>query len=719
MVIRDLRSPSFERGVVRLALSLLLAVMLLLTASSSTDPVRAAVHTPAAVPAETDGADASAVSAGESSTRAAVGSEPVDGTYADVLGAIADGDVLEASFDRYESLVVLTLVDGTRLQSRYPSSRAPSLVVALLEAGVRVGSLPDPQMTSTEVATGEAMASADNPTPASSGTGSSGEGSDGGSFFSGFGSMLPLLMFLGFLVFIWRGRRRMKKDDAAQAEVAAAGEETGVTFADVAGCDEAIEDLKEIVEFLRAPERFERLGAKVPRGALLVGPPGTGKTLLAKAVAGEAGVPFFSAAGSDFVELYVGVGAKRIRELFEKANAVERAIVFIDEIDAVGRVRSDRPDAGSGAHVEQESTLIALLNELDGFKGTGVVVIGATNRPDILDPALVRPGRLERRIHVPNPDRRGREHILKVHTVGKPLAKDVDLSRVARRTPGTSGADLAHIANEAALEAARRELDEITQECFDDAVATVAMGRPRHSALVTERDRRITAWHEAGHALAALLEEHADDPVAVSITPRGLAGGVTWMDGSDDQFMSRDRAKAQLVVALAGRAGEEMLLDGEFTQGAQSDLVSATQLAEAMVTRFGMTRRGLQVRGRFAGSLDEVSSDMVDELLETAMERARTLMSQNLVALESLSAALLEHDTLTADEIRAAVEGRVVAPKPRPVRRPSLTSPTPRRQAATKSREEDDRSFTGRLRRSNLLKRLRRDKGRSERPAAG
>jgi cell division protease FtsH len=698
--------PSFlairARTVPRLVLVALFAAVSLLVLQVSSGHVRAAGVT-------ADGAS------GENDT--------VYGTYADVLGAIADGDVLEASFDRYESLVVLTLVDGTRLESRYPSTRAPSLVVSLLEAGVRVGSLPDPLMTSTEVATGEAMAAADNPPASTSENAAAGEESDGGSFFGGFGPMLPLLMFVGFLIFIWRGRRRMKRDDAAQAEIAAAAEETGVTFADVAGCEEAIEDLKEIVEFLRAPERFERLGAKVPRGALLVGPPGTGKTLLAKAVAGEAGVAFFSAAGSDFVELYVGVGAKRIRELFEKANAVERAIVFIDEIDAVGRVRSTSPDAGSGAHVEQESTLIALLNELDGFKGTGVVVIGATNRPDILDPALVRPGRLERRIHVPNPDRRGRERILKVHTIGKPLAKDVDLSRVARRTPGTSGADLAHIANEAALEAARRELDEITQECFDDAVATVAMGRPRHSALVTERDRRITAWHEAGHALAALLEEHADDPVAVSITPRGLAGGVTWMDGSDDQFMSRDRAKAQLVVALAGRAGEEMLLDGEFTQGAQSDLVSATQLAEAMVTRFGMTRRGLQVRARFDGSLDDVSSDMVDELLETAMERARAIMSQNLTALESLSAALLEHDTLTADEIRAAVEGRVVAPKPRPVRRPSVTSPVPRRQVSSGRHEDGDRSVTGRLRRNGavdrLLDRMRRRRGPSKQPSAG
>jgi len=699
---------SFQRSS-RLGFGALLLLVLLASpggrVEADTDPV---AGTP---PAVQDAGSSNGSGTGDEKQK-------VYGTYADLLGAITNGDVLEASFDRYESLVVLTMVDGSLLESRYPSSRAPSLVVSLLEAGARVGSLPDPLLTSNEVAIGESIADADRPT--SEEVSSSSEKSGGGSFF-GYASTLPLLIFVGFLLFLWRGRRRMKREEKAQADLVAAGEKSGVTFADVAGCEEAIEDLKEIVEFLRAPERFERLGAKVPRGALLVGPPGTGKTLLAKAVAGEAGVPFLSAAGSDFVELYVGVGAKRIRELFTKANEAGRAIVFIDEIDAVGRVRSERPDAASGANVEQENTLVSLLNELDGFKGTGVVVIGATNRPDILDPALVRPGRLERRVHVPNPDRRGREHILRVHTVDKPLAKDVDLARVARRTTGTSGADLAHIANEAALEAARRDLDEITQECFDDAVATVAMGRPRHSALVTEKDRRITAWHEAGHALAALLEEQADDPVAVSITPRGLAGGVTWMDGSDDQFMSRDRARAQLVVALGGRAGEELLLDGEFTQGAQSDLVSATQLAEAMVNRFGMTRRGLQVRNyRFDGTMDNASADIVDELLETAMERARTILSQNLAALESLAVALLEHDTLTADEIRAVVAGQVVAPKPRPVRRAALLGPAPRQVGIFEpGREKDDRSLTGRLRRNGLVRRLRRRSGPSGEPAAG
>jgi len=574
------------------------------------------------------------------------------GTYAEMLAVLQDGGVLEASFDRRESLVVVTLTSGATLEVRYPASRAPSLVVAMLESGVRIRSLPDPLLNTIELNAAERVRAEQL---AEDGTGSA-EG-NGRGFFSRFGVYVPLLIFLGFLGFLFRQRRRDRR--AAEREaVAAIPVAPETTFADVAGCEEAIEDLRELVEFLRDPERFERLGAKVPRGALLVGPPGTGKTLLARAVAGEAGVPFFASAGSDFVELYVGVGAKRVRELFAKANEAGRAIIFLDEIDAVGRARSDQPDASAGAHIEQENTLIALLNELDGFTGTGVIVIGATNRPDVLDPALTRPGRLERRVQVPNPDRRGREQILRVHTENKPLAEDVDLAAVAKRTPGTSGAGLAHIANEAALEAARRGLDRISQSCFDDAIANVAMGRARHSAVVTERDRRITAWHEAGHALAALLEEHAEDPVAVSITPRGPAGGVTWLNGSDDQFLSRSAARAQLVVALAGRAGEELLLDGEFTQGAQSDLLSATQLAGQMVTRFGMTRRGLQVRSRFDGSLDEDSSDMVEELLREAMDRARTSLSTNFTALESLAGALLERGTLTAPEIRAAVAGQ-------------------------------------------------------------
>lgn len=422
-------------------------------------------------------------------------------------------------------------------------------------------------------------------------------------------------------------------------------------FGDVAGCEEAVEDLRELVEFLRDPERFERLGAKIPRGALLAGPPGTGKTLLARAVAGEAGVGFFAHSGSDFTDTYVGVGAKRIRELFAAAREADRAIVFIDEIDALARARAGSGQR-SGGNEEHENTLIALLNELDGFVSNRVILIAATNRPDVLDPALLRPGRLDRKVEVPNPDRRGREAILAVHTRCKPLAADVDLELMSRRSAGMSGAELSAIANEAALEAVRRDLTEITQSCFDAAVELVAMGRPRLSAVVTRADRQITAWHEAGHCLAALVEPDAPDPVAVSIVPRGPAGGVTWMSAGDEQFLSRQRANAQLVVALAGRAAEELALDGEFTQGAYGDLRSATDLATAMATRYGMTRLGLMVRDPDPlGGQDALVAEVVEELLSGALDRARTLLVQHRELLDDLVSSLLAEDSLDARRI--------------------------------------------------------------------
>jgi cell division protease FtsH len=420
---------------------------------------------------------------------------------------------------------------------------------------------------------------------------------------------------------------------------------------------------------LKNPERYERLGASIPRGALLSGPPGTGKTLLARAVAGEAGVPFFARSGSDFVELYVGVGAKRVRELFNAANAAGSAIVFIDEIDAVGRSRSSAGERVG--HEERENTLIALLNEIDGFTTSRVVVIAATNRPDVLDSALTRPGRLELQVSVPKPDRAGRRAILKVHTANKPLADGVDLDAIARKTAGMSGADLARVANEAALCAARRDFDRLDATCFDEAVATVSMGRARTSAEVSDHDREITAWHEAGHALVALLDPEASSPVAVSIVPRGPAGGVTWMEGSDDQFLTRDRAMASLAVALAGRVGEELLLGGEFTQGAVSDLARATELATAMVNQFGMTRRGLMVRqsAPLRGADDETER-VVEELLVSAHGRAREILVENRHALELLAGALLERQTLSGAEISEVIGGSAVraskASTPRP-----------------------------------------------------
>src|SRR5919199_2212041 len=368
-------------------------------------------------------------------------------------------------------------------------------------------------------------------------------------------NVLPVLLVLGLLLYLAKsgtltgGVGRFSGKRGQQV-----GEIPTDRFADVAGADEAVAELREIVEFLKDGSRFEALGARSPRGALLVGPPGTGKTLLARAVAGEAGVPFFAVAGSDFVEIFAGGGAKRVRDLFDRAKAAGTAIVFIDEIDAVGRARSSGPGVGGGDS-ERENTLISLLNEMDGFVGSGVVVLAATNRADLLDAALTRPGRLDRQIQVPTPDRRGREQILKVHTRGKPLAADVDLVGVARQTPGMSGADLARVVNEACLAAARRRLPEVTTSCFQEAVAVVAMGRARTSALITEHDRQITAWHEAGHTVAALVQPDADEPVSVTIIPRGPSGGATWMGGNDNAFLTRDQARARLTTSMAVATG--------------------------------------------------------------------------------------------------------------------------------------------------------------------
>jgi cell division protease FtsH len=465
-----------------------------------------------------------------------------------------------------------------------------------------------------------------------------------------------VLAVVALLVVIGRAQERRGK--AARLEVLAASG----GFAGVAGCEEAVEDLREIVAFLADPEPFARLGAVPPRGALLVGPPGTGKTLLARAVAAEAGVPFISANGSDFVEMYVGVGAKRIRELYQEARSHERAIVFIDEVDAIARRRSfgSPGDTGSGGLVEHENTLIALLTELDGFERSTVITIAATNRPDVLDPAVTRPGRLERRVEVPNPDRLGRSAILRVHAASRPLADDVDLDAVAARTPGLSGADLARVCNEAALAAVRLGRSRIDAECFAEAVEMVALGRARRSALVSDRDRRITAWHEAGHAVAAMLLDDVEDPVAVSVTPRGPAGGVTWMAGSDDLYMTRDEGFSRLVVMLGGRVAEEMLLGGGCTQGASSDLERATDLAEAMVSRLGMTSRGIAV----LRSGTEESRRAVDDLLREAQERCRGLLQGNAAFLEAVASALTATDRLDRAGLQALAARHGVASVP-------------------------------------------------------
>lgn len=441
------------------------------------------------------------------------------------------------------------------------------------------------------------------------------------------------------------GSRRLGHKKVPAIEAAIVPE---TRFSDVAGCDEAKDELLELVMFLKEPERFTRTGATAPKGALLTGPPGTGKTLLARAVAGESGVPMFTAAGSDFVEKYVGVGAQRIRALFAAARRHERAIIFIDEVDAVARRRGGD---GETAHIESETTLIALLSEMDGFHTSNVIVIAATNRADMLDPAITRPGRLDRKVEVPNPDRRGREQILAVHTMGKPIAAGVDFTGLARRTPGFSGAQLRALVNEACVDAVRRDLVEVTPDCFEHAVATIAMGRARTSALVTDHDREVTAWHESGHTLAAYLQEQADDPVQVTIIPRGPAGGVTWMSGNDDQFLPRRKAHAQLVTAMAGRAAEEILLDGEFTQGAAGDLQSATELATSMATRYGMTSLGYQVRRGGSAAPDQDVSDVVEELLGEAHTAATKLLGEHKTFLGAVAAELLAEETLTLADV--------------------------------------------------------------------
>lgn len=562
--------------------------------------------------------------------------EPARVALTEAVAVIEAGDVDAAVLVDARASVDLELADGTTVRATYPQEWADELTALLLDADVEV---------TTE-------------------TGRAGAGEQL------LGRVLVVVLVLGLLLLLLRTARGGGAGlGGARRRALTQGEVPQVTFADVAGADEAVDQLREMVQFLREPERFEAVGARRPRGALLVGPPGTGKTLLARAVAGEAEVPFFPLAGSDFVETYVGVGARRVRDLFAQARKAERAIIFIDEIDAVGRARSSAQH--NAADGERENTLISLLNEMDGFVGTHVIVLAATNRPDTLDPALTRPGRLDRQVQVPNPDRRGRTLILEVHAAGRPVGPDVDLVQIARQTPGMSGADLAQVVNEACMEAARRGADVVDAACFQAAVATVAMGRARTSALVTEHDRRITAWHEAGHTLAAALLPDADDPVSVTIVPRGPAGGVTWMSGNDDVFLPRAKARAQLVVALAGRAAEERLLGGEHTQGASGDLQSATRLATDMVTRYGMTGFGYaQVDAetmRLGGQVAARAHAEVDALLREAHRAAADLLEAHHPLLEAVAAALLVEETLSVGRVRQIVAEFEAVPEAAPL----------------------------------------------------
>lgn len=434
-----------------------------------------------------------------------------------------------------------------------------------------------------------------------------------------------------------------------------------VRFKDVAGADEAVDELREAVMLLKNPKAFESVGAKVNKGILLVGPPGTGKTLLAKAVAGEAGVPFFSQGGSDFMNMYVGVGAKAVRDLFAKARKhPEGAIIFIDEIDTIGKARKGKDSPQT--HDEQEGTLNALLKEMDGFEDRGnLIVIGATNRQDTLDPALVRSGRFGKEVQVPLPDRIGREAILKVHASNKPLESDVDLQAIAKRTPQLSGAALADLVNEAALRAGREGRKKLDASDFDEAVAIAYMGKPRKSAYVTEHDEKVTAYHEGGHTLVAMLDKDSKRPVSVSIVPRGLAGGITWLEQTDDVFLTRKAALADLAVSLGGRAAEEIFLNGEFTSGASSDLQGATASATDMITKYGMTDGSLMSvsEGWLAtgGEITDSTAKAVETLLQEAREKARNMIRDNTPLLENLVKNLLVHKTLIESQLEEIRNG--------------------------------------------------------------
>ncbi|AKT43430.1 ATP-dependent zinc metalloprotease FtsH [Chondromyces crocatus] len=457
-----------------------------------------------------------------------------------------------------------------------------------------------------------------------------------------------------------------------------------ITFADVAGIDEAKDELEEIIAFLKDPKKFQKLGGRIPKGVLMMGPPGTGKTLLAKAIAGEAGVPFFSISGSDFVEMFVGVGASRVRDLFEQGKKHAPCIIFIDEIDAVGRHRG----AGlGGGHDEREQTLNQLLVEMDGFESNeGVIIVAATNRPDVLDPAILRPGRFDRRIVVNRPDVRGREGILRVHTKKVPLGTDVDLDILARGTPGFVGADLENLVNEAALLAARQDKDMVTMGDFEMAKDKVLMGAERRSMVISEDEKKTTAYHEAGHALVAkLLEPHADPVHKVTIIPRGPALGITQQLPKEDRLsMSREFAKARLAVLMGGRVAEEIVF-GQYTTGAGNDIKQASNLARRMVTEFGMSEvigpisyasdeesvfLGRDFTSRRRDYSETIANQIDDEVRRFVMDahnEARRMLSEQRETLEKLAIALLERETLDAEEVDAIVAGRELPKRDRVV----------------------------------------------------
>jgi len=492
--------------------------------------------------------------------------------------------------------------------------------------------------------------------------------------------VVPIVIIVWFL---WRMMRSMRagQDQAmsfgrSKPRVSRDMERPQVTFADVAGAEEAKEDLKEVVEFLKEPEKFIRLGARVPKGVLMVGPPGTGKTLMARAVAGEAGVPFFSISGSEFVEMFVGVGASRVRDLFERSKAEAPAIIFVDEIDAVGRHRG----AGlGGGHDEREQTLNQILVEMDGFDNdTNIIIIAATNRPDILDPALLRPGRFDRKVIMDNPDVKGRQDILKVHSRGKPLAGDVNIEAIAKITAGFSGADLENLVNEAAILAARRNKKSISMSEMQEAMERVVMGPERRSRVISPEEKKKVAYHEAGHAILFHMLENTNPVHKITIVSRGRAGGyVMPLPSGDSMLVTREKFEDDIVAAMGGRAAEEIIFN-QLTTGASNDLQQATRMARAMVTQFGMSDAlGPRAYGSGGGAVflgREISEqrdysehyaqqidDEVKRILQNAYDRAKGILSEQRDKMEMLVEILMERETLTAEEFVEIIDGPAAA----------------------------------------------------------
>jgi cell division protease FtsH len=531
-------------------------------------------------------------------------------------------------------------------------------------------------------------------------------GSGGSSLLSLLTLVLPFVLFFGFWIFLMNqmqggGSRVMNfgKSKAKRMSVDA----PKITFRDVAGVDEAVQELEEIKEFLENPKKFQALGARIPKGVLLYGPPGTGKTLLARAVAGEAGVPFFSISGSDFVEMFVGVGASRVRDLFEQAKQNSPCIIFMDEIDAVGRHRG----AGmGGGHDEREQTLNQLLVEMDGFEmKDNIILIAATNRPDILDPALLRPGRFDRQVVVDRPDRKGRKKILEVHTRGKPLGREIDLDTLAGQTPGFTGADLANLINEAALLTARTGSREITMKELEEGIMRVIAGPEKKTRVMSEKERLVTAYHEVGHAIVGQLLEHTDPVHKISIISRGQALGYTISLPTEDKFLTtRAELTDTMAMTLGGRAAEEIVF-GEITTGASNDLEKVTETAKQMVMRFGMSERlGPRVFGHDRGQpflgrefssepdySDEIAREIDDEIrriVESAHQTAKSLLSERRDDLERVSKLLLERETIDAKEFVALLDGKpaeeVFADEEEPSKPapPAPTAERPQREGA-------------------------------------